>query len=174
MFFLGIVYNILSLSYLCCLLDTNLTSLQSYSVVQHILSQQVVSERTCPKTTSAKPHFQKMASTSDTNVEIRKFDGKNFALWKVMIQDVLIIPEHQIEVIRHNNKCRMVFGLLGRSQRYILTRQWGGLHNSRYRRSPHSIAEWQCYHLPLIERIFPYGRWWYRMYWASLSMKSRW
>ena len=44
-----------------------------------------------------------MAFTSSTGVEMWKFDGKNFALWKEMIQDVLII-QHQIEAIRHNNK----------------------------------------------------------------------
>ena len=32
-----------------------------------------------------------MASTSRTGIEIRKFDDKNFALWKEMMQDVLII-----------------------------------------------------------------------------------
>ena len=44
-----------------------------------------------------------MASTSGTRIEIRKFDGKNFALWKEMMQDVLII-RRQVEVIRHNEK----------------------------------------------------------------------
>ena len=44
-----------------------------------------------------------MASTSDTCVEIQKFDGKNFALWKEMMQDVLIV-QRQIEAIQHNNK----------------------------------------------------------------------
>ena len=43
-----------------------------------------------------------MASASDTRVEIRKFDDKNFVLWKEMMQDVLII-RHQIEAIWHNN-----------------------------------------------------------------------
>ena len=47
--------------------------------------------------------LKNMASTSSTGVEIRKFDGKNFALWKEMVQDVLIILR-QIEAIRHNNK----------------------------------------------------------------------
>ena len=45
-----------------------------------------------------------MASTSSTGVEIWRFDGrKNFAIWKEMMQDVLII-RRQIEAIRHNNK----------------------------------------------------------------------
>ena len=44
-----------------------------------------------------------MASTSGTGVEIRKFAGINFALWKEMMQDVMII-QCQIEAIRHNNK----------------------------------------------------------------------
>ena len=44
-----------------------------------------------------------MASTSRIGVEIRKFDGKNFALWKEVMQDVLVI-QRQIEAIRHNNK----------------------------------------------------------------------
>ena len=44
-----------------------------------------------------------MASTSGTGVEIRKFDGKNFALWKEMMQDVLII-RRQVEAIRHSEK----------------------------------------------------------------------
>ena len=44
-----------------------------------------------------------MASTSGTGVEIRKFDGKNFAMWKEMMQDVLII-RRQVEAIRHNEK----------------------------------------------------------------------
>ena len=36
-------------------------------------------------------------------METRKFDGKNFTLWKEMMQYVLII-QHQIEAIRHNKK----------------------------------------------------------------------
>ena len=44
-----------------------------------------------------------MASTSSTGVEIWKFDGKNFALWKEMMQDVLII-RCQVEEIQHNTK----------------------------------------------------------------------
>ena len=44
-----------------------------------------------------------MASTSGIGVEIRKFDGKNFALWKEMMQDVLII-RRQIKHIGHNEK----------------------------------------------------------------------
>ena len=44
-----------------------------------------------------------MTSTSGSGIEIRKFDDKNFALWKEMMQDVLII-RRQIEAIRHNNK----------------------------------------------------------------------
>ena len=47
--------------------------------------------------------FQKMATQSDTNVEIRKFDGKNFALWNEMMQDVLIIWR-QVEAIHQSNK----------------------------------------------------------------------
>ena len=41
-----------------------------------------------------------MASTSGSSCEIRKFDGKNFALWKEMMQDVLV-QRRQIEAIRH-------------------------------------------------------------------------
>ena len=44
-----------------------------------------------------------MASTSGTGVEIRKFDGKNFALWKEMMQDVLIIRKH-VKAIRQSEK----------------------------------------------------------------------
>ena len=44
-----------------------------------------------------------MASTSGTGIEIRKFDGKNFALWKEMMEDVLII-RRQVEAIRHSEK----------------------------------------------------------------------
>ena len=44
-----------------------------------------------------------MASTSNTCCEIKKFEGKKFALWKEMMQDVLIII-CQIEAIGHNNK----------------------------------------------------------------------
>ena len=44
-----------------------------------------------------------MTWTTDTDCEIRKFNDKNFALWKEMMQDVVII-RHQIEAIRHNNK----------------------------------------------------------------------
>ena len=44
---------------------------------------------------------------SGIGVEIRKFDGKNFALWKEMTWDVLII-RHQIEAIQHNNKTTMM------------------------------------------------------------------
>ena len=36
-------------------------------------------------------------------MEIRKFDGKNFALWKKMMQDVLLI-RRQVEAIRHSDK----------------------------------------------------------------------
>ena len=47
----------------------------------------------------SKSHFQKnMASTSRKGVEIRKFNGKNFSLWKEMMQDVLII-RRQVEAI---------------------------------------------------------------------------
>ena len=48
-----------------------------------------------------------MASTSGIGVEIRKFDDKNFALWKEMMQDVLII-RHRIKLIRHNGKPSMM------------------------------------------------------------------
>ena len=44
-----------------------------------------------------------MASTSEIGIEIRKFDGKNIALWKEMMQDVLII-RRQVEAIRHSEK----------------------------------------------------------------------
>ena len=44
-----------------------------------------------------------MVTQSDTSVEIRKFDGKNFTLWKEMMQDVLII-QRQIEAIQHTTK----------------------------------------------------------------------
>ena len=42
-----------------------------------------------------------MASTSGSSCDIRKFDEKNFALWKEMIQDVLV-QRRQIEAIRHS------------------------------------------------------------------------
>ena len=41
-----------------------------------------------------------MASISGRGCEIRKFDGKNFALRKEIMEDVLI-QRHQIEAIRH-------------------------------------------------------------------------
>ena len=44
-----------------------------------------------------------MASTFGTQVEIRKFDGKNFAIWKEMMQDMLII-RRQVEAIQHSGK----------------------------------------------------------------------
>ena len=44
-----------------------------------------------------------MATQSGTNVEMQKFDGKNFTLWKEMMQDVLII-QRQVEAIRHSEK----------------------------------------------------------------------
>ena len=50
-----------------------------------------------------------MATQSDTNVEIRKFDGKNFTLWKEMMRDVLII-QRQVEDIRHGDKPTSMFG----------------------------------------------------------------
>ena len=50
-----------------------------------------------------KIYYQKMATQFYTNVEIRKFDGKTFTLWKEIMQDVLII-RCQIEAIQHNNK----------------------------------------------------------------------
>ena len=43
-----------------------------------------------------------MASTVNIGIEIWKFDSKNFALWKEMMKDVLIIW-YQVEAIRHNN-----------------------------------------------------------------------
>ena len=42
-----------------------------------------------------------MASTSETGIEIRKFDVKNFALWKEMVEDLLIV-RRQVEAIRHS------------------------------------------------------------------------
>ena len=61
-------------------------------------------ETTEGKDQVSKSYFPKnMISTSGTGVEIRKFDGKNFALWKEMIWDVLII-RHQIKAIRHKTK----------------------------------------------------------------------
>ena len=44
-----------------------------------------------------------MASTSEIGIENQKFDGKNFALWKEMTQDMLII-RRQVKVIRHSEK----------------------------------------------------------------------
>ena len=44
-----------------------------------------------------------MALTSRTRIEIRKFDDKNIAMWKEMMQDVLII-RRQVKVIRRNEK----------------------------------------------------------------------
>ena len=41
--------------------------------------------------------------TSGTGIKIQKFDGKNFALWKQMMQDVLI-TRRQVEAIRHIKK----------------------------------------------------------------------
>ena len=71
--FLPNMYNLSSLSYLCCLLDTNLTSLQSYSVVQHILSQQVVSERPCCLTaTKQQEKTKKRNYPVESKDEVRK------------------------------------------------------------------------------------------------------
>ena len=44
-----------------------------------------------------------MASTSGVRIKFRKFDDKNFALWKEMMQDVLII-RRQVKAIRHSEK----------------------------------------------------------------------
>ena len=44
-----------------------------------------------------------MVSISGTRIEIRKFDDKNFVMWKEMMQDVVII-RRQVEAIRHNEK----------------------------------------------------------------------
>ena len=44
-----------------------------------------------------------MVSTSETGVEIRKFGDKIFALWKEMMEDMLII-RRQVEAIRHSEK----------------------------------------------------------------------
>ena len=44
-----------------------------------------------------------MGSTFGTGIEIRKFNGKNFALWKEMMQDVLII-RRKVDAIRHSKK----------------------------------------------------------------------
>ena len=43
-----------------------------------------------------------MATQSATSVEIRMFDGKNFPLWKEMMQGVFI--RRQVEAIWHNEK----------------------------------------------------------------------
>ena len=43
-----------------------------------------------------------MAKHSSTNVEIWKFDGKNFDLWKQMMQDTII--RRQTEAIRDSEK----------------------------------------------------------------------
>ena len=51
---------------------------------------------------SKNPTFQKMVTHSGTNVEIWKFDGKNFDLWKQMMQDTII--RRQIEALRHSEK----------------------------------------------------------------------
>ena len=48
-----------------------------------------------------------MALSSSIGREIRKFDDKNFALWKEMMKDVLII-RGQIEAIRHNSRWLMM------------------------------------------------------------------
>mgnify|MGYP006925753367 FL=1 len=46
-----------------------------------------------------KSHFQKnMSSTPKTRVKIRNFDGKNFALWKEMMQEMLVI-RRQVEAM---------------------------------------------------------------------------
>ena len=43
------------------------------------------------KTSLTKTSKRIMVSTSNATYEIQKFDGKNFALWKEMMQDVLIM-----------------------------------------------------------------------------------
>ena len=48
-----------------------------------------------------------MGSTSGTGIEMRKFDCKNFALWKEMMQDVLII-RRKVEAIRHIEKPTLI------------------------------------------------------------------
>ena len=47
-----------------------------------------------------------MASTFGTGIKIRKFDGKNFALWKEMMQEVLIILSDD-----HRNKRKKIHKL---------------------------------------------------------------
>ena len=50
------------------------------------------------------PHLEtNMASASRTGIEIRKFDSKTSALWKEIMQDVLII-RRSVESIRHIEK----------------------------------------------------------------------
>ena len=88
---------------LCCLLDTNLKVI---NIIFHCINiSHLVSERTLlsggnkqQKKIEKKSYpgwekslgqqhllFQKMATQSDTSVEIQKFNGKNFTLWKQMM-----------------------------------------------------------------------------------------
>ena len=48
-----------------------------------------------------------MPLKSGTNIEIQKLDCKNIALWKEMMQDVLII-QRQVEAIWHNKLTSMI------------------------------------------------------------------
>ena len=50
-----------------------------------------------------------MATQFDTSVEIRKFDEKNFSLWKEMMQDVPII-RRQVDLTKQQT-IRMLFEL---------------------------------------------------------------
>ena len=59
------------------------------------------------KTRATRIFKRTMASTSDIDYEIIKFDRKNCVLWKEIMKDVLII-RRQIAVIRHNNTLLMM------------------------------------------------------------------
>mgnify|MGYP006925731910 CR=1 FL=1 len=113
-------FLLLLLHFLCCLLYTS--SWRSSCTFFCIYFHQLVSQwppyptamksrkdwKEKPSNWEKRPGQQhlpsrKMATQFGTNVEIRKFDGKNFAQWKDMMQDVLII-QRQVEAIRHSEK----------------------------------------------------------------------
>ena len=83
-----------------------------------------------------------MATQSGTNVEIRKFDGKNFALWKEMMQDVLII-KRQVEAIRHNEKLAS-----------MIAEEWRSLDEIARTRSR---SEVEGLRIPLLDSFYNYA-----------------
>ena len=99
------------------------------------------------KRTKSRSHFHiMMASTSSIDYEIRKFDGKNFALWKEIMQDLLII-RCQVEEIQHNTKPAS-----------MTTEEWCSLDEIARSTIRMHLAENIYFSMPKRHRHTPYGR----------------